>query len=258
MAFTPSMNTRPIAILIACGAISTSALAEEKKYGINDLKALVSQKSFKEAYLHLGDIAPVSRNAEWVDVGAAAAGGFLTQIEGEDAAIAIIDEIDREYPQLVKNAKYAKPRAEQGYKALESCFGNTYGVEHCVKVALRFVEISGDKALMLKVAKLARRSMFAYGAIPFFEKAIAADKAACKDDDAKTALVAGLGLPEDYDNAKKARALAATCFADIKADVLKAFDEDSEGGYTQRNSCEILTKNKMISPAKQKGCSKKK
>lgn len=243
-------------VLALVASVATSASAEEKKYTLADLEALVQQKSFKEAYLHLGDIAPASRTQKWVDVGAAAAGGFLGQIQGEDVAIAIIDEIDREYPALVKNAKYAKPRAEQGYKSLEACFGNSYSVDHCVKVALRFVEVGGDKALTLKVAKLARRSMNAYGAVPFFEKAIAADKAACKDEDAKLAVVAGIGLPEDSDNAKKAKVLMATCFGDMKADILKAFEDDSSGGSTQRASCEILTKNKMLSSLQQKACKK--
>jgi hypothetical protein len=253
------VNTRSFALAVAAvAAVATGALAEDKKYTVADLKALVGQKSFKEAYLHLGDIAPSARNAEWTDIAAQAAGGFLGQIEGEDAAIAIIDEIDRDYPTLVKNAKYAKPRSEQGYKSLQACFGNSYGVEQCVKVAMRFIDNSGDKALTLKVAKLARRSMNAYGAVPFFEKAIAADKTACKDEDARLAITAGLGLPEDYDNAKKAKTLMTTCFADIKDDVLKAFEADSNGGYTQRNTCEILTKNKMLSSLQQKVCSKKK
>jgi len=251
------VNTRFIAVaLIACG-MSSSAFADDKKYTIADLEALVAQKSFKEAYLHLADVSPGARNAKWIDVGAAAAGGFLGQIEGEDAAIGVIDEIDREYPQLVKNAKYGKPRAEQGYKSLESCFGNSYGVEECVKVAMRFIDLGGDKALTLKVAKLARRSMFAYGAVPFFEKAIAGDKSACKDEDAKLAIIAGLGLPEDYDNAKKSRTLLTTCFAELKGDVMKAFEADSSGGYTQRNSCDALTKAKMLSSLQQKTCSKK-
>jgi hypothetical protein len=127
-----------------------------------------------------------------------------------------------------------------------------------VKVAMRFIDVGGDKALTLKVAKLARRSMNAYGAVPFFEKAVAADKAACKDEDAKLAVVAGLGLPEDYDNAKKAKVLMGTCFADMKDEVLKAFEADSNGGYTQRASCDALTKAKMISSLQQKVCSKKK
>jgi hypothetical protein len=251
------VKTQVAIALITC-AVSTSAFADDKKYTMADLEALVGQKSYKEAYLHLGDISPGARNAKWVDVGAAAAGGFLGQIDGEEAAIAIIDEIDREYPALVKNAKYAKPRAEQGYKSLEKCFGNSYGVEHCTKVAMRFVDVGGDKAVTLKVAKLARRSMNAYGAVPFFEKAVAADKAACKDEDAKLAVIAGLGLPEDYDNAKKAKVLMTTCFADMKGEILEAFEADSDGGYTQRSSCDALFKAKMISSMQQKACSKKK
>lgn len=252
------VKVRSLAIaLTACAVVSSVASAERKKYAVADLKALVEQKAFKEAFLHIGDIGPSARNAEWVDVAAAAAGGVLGTIEGEDAAIAVIDEIDRDYPQLLKNAKYTQPRAEQGYKSLESCFGNEYGVDQCIKIAMRFINNAPDKALTLKVAKLARRSMNAYGSVPFFEKAITADKAACKDDDAKLAVTAGLGLPSDEANAKKSKALMITCWDSMKDDVLKAFEADSNGGYTQQNTCDQLNAKKMLSTLQAKVCKRK-
>jgi hypothetical protein len=252
------LTIRSLAIaLVVWAAASTAALADDKKYTLADLKALVGQKSYKEAYLHLGDIAPSARNAEWIDLGAEAAGGVLGTIEGEGAAIGIIDEIDRDYPALLKNAKYIKPRAEHGYKALEQCFGNSYGVEQCFKLAMRFIDNAPDRALTLKVAKLARRSMNAYAAVPFVDKAIAADKAACGDADAKLAVVAGLGLPADEANAKKSRVLMLTCFDAMKDDILKAFEADSNGGYTQLNTCDLLTQKKMLSTLQAKVCKKK-
>ncbi|HEX4451521.1 MAG TPA: hypothetical protein VH143_11655, partial [Kofleriaceae bacterium] len=63
------MKLAALAVLVASGVATagTDSLA--------DLKALVSQGAFKEAYVHLGDVAPAQRNADWVDVAASAAAG---------------------------------------------------------------------------------------------------------------------------------------------------------------------------------------
>ena len=65
--------------------------------------------------------------------------------------IAAIDQIDKEYPALLKSAKYTKPRAELGVQGLEGCFNQTngywssYGLENCVKIGMRFVTNSGGE-----------------------------------------------------------------------------------------------------------------
>ncbi len=253
-------------IVVSLMLVSSVAQAEDKKYSLADIKALNDQSAFKEAFMHIGDIAPAQRKAEWLDVAATAAGGVLGILDTDDGStIAAIDQIDKEYPALLKNAKYTKPRAELGFQGLEGCFNQTngywssYGLENCVKVGMRFVNNSGsDKALALKVAKLARKSMNAYGAVPFFEKATSKDnKALCADSDFKLAVVAGLGLPPDYPNATKSKALMATCWASVKDDVVKAFDGDSKGGYVQQNTCETLVAKKLLSGLQLKQCQKK-
>ena len=129
-------------IVIAILLVSSAAQADDKKYTLADLKALNEQSAFKESFQHIGDIPPAQRKGEWLDVAATAAGGVLGILDTDDGStIAAIDQIDKEYPVLLKNAKYTKPRAELGLKGLEGCFNQTngywssYGLENCVKVA---------------------------------------------------------------------------------------------------------------------------
>lgn len=254
--------------LAAVLGLSVVAHADDdsKKYTLADLKSLVGQKAYKEAFVHLGDISPSQRNADWLDVGGAAAGGVLGLVPADDGStIEMIDQIDRDYPQLLKSPKYSKPRAELGYKGLKGCFDQTggywgsYGLENCVKIGLRFVDNApDDRATALKIAKLARRNMTAYYAVPFFKRALGAkdNKAACKDEDMKLAVLAGLGLPPDYDNAKEAKTIASgACWAELKGPMVKALE--GETGYLRDNLCELLTSKKALTAAQANICAKK-
>ena len=250
------------ALVIASLLIAATALADKHSHTLADLKALVGQNAFKEAYQHLGDIPPAQRSSDWVDVAAAAAGGLLGTTNPDDGTTLVaIDEIDRTYPQILKSAKYTKPRGELGLKGLEGCFGqsddywSSYGLDNCVKLGLRFVDNSnGDPALALSVAKLARRSMNAYSSIPFFKRALATkNPAACKDDDLALAVASGLGLPPE--NAGDAKAIMVSCWDGVKDAVMKAFDEDSAHGYVRQNTCEFLKSKGAISGLQAKQCS---
>ena len=253
-------------LVIATVMLASVAHADHKKYTLADLKALVGQNAYKEAFLHLGDVGPAQRNAEWIETAAAASGGVLGTLDTEDGTtLAMVDEIDRDYPQLLKSAKYTRPRSELGLKGIEGCFGQTsgywssYGLDNCVKLGLRFVDNSGgDHALALKVAKLARKSMNAYSSVPFFKRALGPkDTAACKDDDLRLAVVAGLGLPPDYPNAIESRAIMATCWGDLKDPVMAAFEADSKHGYTKQNTCDFLMARKLLSGLNATQCTKK-
>jgi hypothetical protein len=253
-------------LVIAIAMFASVAHADDKKYALADLKSLVGQSAFKEAFLHLGDVAPSQRNAEWTDVAAAASGGVLGTLDTEDGTtLAMVDEIDRDYPQLLKSPKYTRPRNELGLKGIVGCFGQTsgywssYGLDNCVKLGLRFVDNSnGDRALALQVAKVARKSMNAYNAVPFFKRAVGAKPAAaCKDEDLKLAVVAGLGLPTSYPNATESKALMATCWDDLKDPVMAAFEADSKSGYVKQNTCDFLMARKLLGGLNAKQCTKK-
>jgi hypothetical protein len=245
-------------------AVIATAIAATTAYAgtdtIADLKALVSQGAFKEAYLHLGDVAPAQRNADWTDVASSAAAGVLPTLSSEDGTtIEAIDEIDRDYPQLLKAPKYMKVRADLGLKGLAGCFEQTagywasYGLENCATLGKRFVDNAGnDRALALAVAKLASKSMMAYSAIPFFKRALAKDPAVCKDGDLQTAIVSGLGL--EPANAADAKAMMTQCWDSVKDAVAKAFDADSTHGFVRQNSCELLKAKGMLSGLQAKQC----
>jgi hypothetical protein len=255
-----------VALTLAMVAAAPHAYAKGKKYTLADLKALVAEKSYREAYRHIGDIEPAQRKADWVDVAAEAAGGALATLDTEDGStIAAIEQIDKDFPQLLKSTKYTKPRADLGYQGTEGCFNQTndywgaYGLDNCVKLALHFLDTpGGDRALALKVAKVALHSMNGSAAVPFFKRALGPkDTSACKDEDLELATVAGLGLPPAQRNAVDARAIMATCWDQLKDPIIEAFDADPKAGYVHQNTCSTLLAKKAISGLQAKQCTKK-
>lgn len=242
------------------------AWGDKKPYTIADLKVLVAKKSFKEAYLHLDDVTPSDRGADWLDVAATASTGVLERLPVDDGtAIGVIDSIDSDYPELAKSSKYVRLRADLGYKGLVGCFTqssgywSSRGTEECAQVATRFVTNDAtDAALALRVAKLARTQMNSAAAVPFFTRALGTKPTAavCKDEDLSLAVTAGLGLPPDYENAGEARTLAARCWDALGGAIIKAFEKDPKGGYYHQNACELLRAKKALSSLQEKQCKK--
>ena len=97
------------------------------------------------------------------------------------------------------------------------------------------------------MAKVARKGMNAYNAVPLFKRAVAANKgpAVCKDEDLKLATVAALGLPADDEQQGDARGLADACWGDLRAPILAGLKAD-DNGYTKDNSCAVLKAHKEV------------
>jgi hypothetical protein len=238
---------------IALGA--SAAHADKKQYTLADLKALVGSKSYQEAVEHLGDISPSERTADWLTVATDAASGYISGLSNDHLVVKVlaIEEIDGKYPQVLKSPKYTKARGEIGLKAYEACFKVDYEMNECVQHAMKFIEGDpGNADLALKMSKLVRMNGNAYGALPFFKKALSgkATAAVCKDEDLKLAVVAGVGLPPDYDNAKIAKDIASgTCWEQLKKPIVDAVSADASG-YTHDNGCALL----KAKGATAKGC----
>ncbi|HUJ62495.1 MAG TPA: hypothetical protein VLX92_28535 [Kofleriaceae bacterium] len=235
------MTKHAMLVSCLCLAASVASADNDKKYTMTDLKALVDQKSFQEALMHLGDIAPSARNAEWQDVAVRAALGMVDS--GEDAVtkLTYMIAIEKQYPVLIKNAKYAAMRTDLGPKGFDACFqgGDT---QTCLDYALKFIDADpGNGKLALAIAKVGRRGMNSYSAVPLFKRAVASNKAAvCKDDDLSITIVAALGLPADYTNQVDARSIASTaCWAELRKPIV---DELAKGetGYFHDNACALL------------------
>jgi hypothetical protein len=232
--------------IVGIAVLASSAYADkDKSYTLDDLKSLVSSKSYKEAVDHLGDIAPSQRNADWQTVATDAATGYVSGMTNDHLVQKVlgIEELDGKYPQLLKSPKYQKARADMGLKGYEACFKADDEMDVCVQHALKFVDGDpGNADLALRMSKLVRMNGNAYGALPFFKKALTVKATAtvCKDKDLELAVVAGVGLPPDYDNFKIAKDIASsTCWEQLKKPIVDAVGAEASG-YTHDNGCQIL------------------
>ncbi len=246
--------------LVGVLALTSVAVADKKPYTLADLKTLVSQKSYKEAVDHLGDVSPSERNADWQAVAADAAAGYIGGLSNDNLVTKVveIERVDGEFPPILKSAKYTKVRGEVGLKAYKACFENEYWIDECLDHAYKFIEAdAGNTDLAFKMGKLVRLNAKHWAALRYFQKALAAKnpKAMCADEDVALAVVSGLGLPESYDALPIAKDVAqGPCWESLKKPILKAFGEDSENGYVRTNACGFLKAKKALTAEQAKGC----
>src|SRR3569833_3036890 len=99
----PSTSVCVAAILLTASFASAD---KHKRFTLADLKSLIEQKSYREALQHLGDISPSERKAEWQDLAGQAAVGVVQGGEDEISQLAMMIEIEHQYPIVIKNAKY--------------------------------------------------------------------------------------------------------------------------------------------------------
>jgi len=216
------------AVAIALLGLTTLAVAEDKKYTMADLKALVAQKSYREAVQHLEDISPSERNADWQDMAGTASAGLVAAVEHDEK---------------LGTMQGLEARSEAGPPAFAECFQSEYQVEECRNAALKFVDADPTNAkLTLAMAKVARLGMMSYAAMPFFKRAVTANKggAACKDEDLSIAVIAALGLPYDNVLFVDAKPIAGTtCWADLRKPILKELAAN-DSGYYKTNVCDLM------------------
>jgi hypothetical protein len=249
--------TKQMLSVVGLVCLASVAHAEEKKYSIADLKALVDQKSYMEALQHLADIAPAGRTAEWNEIAGAAAAGTVAAAE-KDLKLGYMIEIEKMYPVVLKSAKYIAVRTDNARAAFDGCFNRRYSFQECRDVALKFVDADAKNAkLTLDVAKAVRLGMAHYGSLPFFKRAHAAAggtaAAVCKDDDLRLAIISGLGLPDGDDRLGDAIALSYSCWDSVKPAIVKELTEES--GYYHDRACDILaSKRASLPPDKEKLC----
>jgi hypothetical protein len=249
-----------IALALGVLASSSIALAEKKPYSLADLKALVAQKSFKEAVEHLKDVSPSERTADWQAVAADAAAGYIGSLKDDNLVTKVleIEKVDSEYPTILKSAKYTKVRGEVGLKAYKGCFENSYWIDECLDHAYKFIEADTDNTdLAFKMGKLVRLNAKHWASLRYFKKALTAKntKAMCADKDIEMAVLSGLALPASYDAMPIAKEVAqGPCWENLKKPIVEAFNEDSENGYVRTNACGFLKAKKALSAEQAKTC----
>ena len=234
----------PLRALAVVSVLATAAHAETK-YTLADLESLIATKSYKEAFVHLADIAPSQRTGRWLDVASAAATGVLGTVSAEDGAtLAVIVDIDREYPQLLGSASYLKTRATLGLAGLAGCYRTLNDFEPCMQMGAKLVE--GDRKLAIDAAGVTARWNAIEASTLFARDA----KLACKHEALPRAVVGALG----YRDADAAKTLMTTCWDAVKDEVVKAFDQAGKKSAFHANTCPTLAAKRLLSPLQTKRC----
>lgn len=233
--------------LTALAAFATTAHADDKKYTMADLKALIEQKGYQEAIDHLKDISPSERKAEWIDIAGTAGAGIVTGAPDAETKLGFMVQVEKDLPAILKSPKYLTARADAAGAAFNACFDHG-DFQQCRDYALVFVDNDPKNAkATLDVAKAVRRGMSHFGAVPFFKRALAAGKPAtvCADEDLALAVISGLGLDEKDARLADSQAIGTTCWKNVKDAVLKELLSDSnKNGRFHDNACAVAKANK--------------
>ncbi len=215
------------------------------KYTLAELKALEASQSWRELLVHAEDISPTARSAAWEAMIEKAAIEFLRQVKGTEEkyeAFHLAEGIVRSLPKLSASAGFMKERTEIAKPAFLECLSGTWSGEECLRTMSTFLKVGApDPALAFDLGKMVRGKLNASTAVPFFKAGLAKETPAakCADADLALAVVAGLSLPPDYDNAVAAREIASGgCFDTLKPALLEALKPDS--GYYADNTCGVL------------------
>ncbi len=228
------------------GTAASRPSDKARAYGIADLQALEKKGAWEELLEHAEDIAPTQRTASWEKIVERAAIGYLAQLTTDTAAFEGVftsQQLLKRYPHLLRSQAFMDKRGQAGTIAAERCLREAYRGDHCIDMMKDFLKTSTTAAdVGFSFGKITRKNQNHYVAVPFFKWALdkKKDAAMCDDEDLRLAVLAGLGLPPDYENAKGARDIAQNaCFDALKAAMEKALVE-SEGGYYRDNACAVL------------------
>lgn len=231
------------------GAVESAAArkAKEPTYSMADLSALEKKGAWEELLVHASDVAPAQRTAGWEKTVESAAIGYMKQLQTSTGALEGVftsQALLSRYPHLLKSTAFMNERAEAGKTASARCLESSYRGQHCIEMMQDFLKTSGTSAETgFAFGKIVRKNQNHYVAVPFFRWALDQknDAAMCADPDLRMAVVAGLALPPDYENADGARHIAAgPCFDQLKDAMTKELASGTS--YTRDNTCAVLKK----------------
>lgn len=231
---------------VGFGGATSSLKAKGKEYSMADLQALEKKGAWEELLGHAEDIAPAQRGAAWEKTVEKAAIGYMEQLTTNTAAFEGVftsQSLLKRFPHLLKSEAFMAKRGEAGKTASEICLRESYRGTRCIEMMKDFLKTDATSPdVGFAFGKIARKNQNHYVAVPFFKWALdkQTNAAMCGDEDLRMAVVAGLGLPPDYENAGGARAIATNkCWDGLAAAIKKELVE-SPGGYYRDNACAVL------------------
>jgi Caspase domain len=234
---------------------------------IAELDALAAAQSWRELGAHLTAVQPTARDAHWASLAEQAAIGELTPLIASadhfDVRLAAVEQYLKTFPSLRSSPKFLALRASIGLGAFGDCFDRAHvqtrvvdcrrGLESFVRGAPTSADLPRDAARLVGL-KLNRAA-----AAPFF--AIALDAAAadttmiCGEADLSVAVLAALGTPPDWDQAKAAVSLASKCWDALStAIVAQVAREAGNGSYYLQNACPTLLQRNALTGLRAARC----
>ena len=213
---------------------------------MTDLDALEKKGAHEELLEHAEDVPPAQRGAAWEKIVEKAASGYMASLTSGSSSYEgfwTSQSLVKRYPFLAKSADFMKKRGEAAEAASDRCLHDSYRGQHCIEMMTKFLQTAGTSPeIGLAFGKVTRKNQNHYVAVPFFKWALDAKKDAsfCKDEDLKMAVIAGMGLPPEYDNAIDSRAITSgACWDSLKSELTTELIKNSTG-YYRDNTCAVL------------------
>ena len=258
-----------LAVFVGVVALSLSvASADDHKYTLKDLKALIDQKGYQEVLQHLEDIAPSERKQEWIDIAGQAAAAYLA--DAEDAQkLGIMVQVEKQYPALIKSSAYTKARLDAVPKAFSKCYesaGSRYGgqserlegYDKCIEIGKKLIDSEPtNAALALAVAKAPARTSYPHKAVGLWKIAITmagkSSATVCKEPDLARGVVnslyfaGGKTLEETND-------VATICWAAVKKPVFDDVKKKDASDSFKVSACALASAQKDYGKADAAAC----
>jgi len=238
---------------------------------IAELDSLAAAKFWSEPRDPLTTVRPTARDAHWASLAEQAAIGELTPLATSgrpfDDRLAALEHYAKTFQILNDNPKFLALRASIGLSAFGDCLEQSYGtvLNDCRRELDGFVRTTPKGVgtaradLARDAARLVGRKLNRSAAAPFFAIAIEApaetNAAACTDPDLTDAVIAALGRPPDWDEAKAAAALTEACWSTLgTAVVAQVARETGDNSYYLGNACPILLRRDALTGLRAARC----
>ncbi|HVQ68867.1 MAG TPA: caspase family protein [Bradyrhizobium sp.] len=237
---------------------------------IAELDALAAAKSWSELRGHLTTVRPTARDAHWASLAEQAAIGELaplaTSARPFGDRLAALELYATTFPILNDNPKFLALRASIVLSAFGECLEQGYGaaLADCRRGLEGFVRTTPKSVgtaradLARDAARLVGRKLNRSAAAPFFAIAIEApadaNVAVCTDPDLTDAVIAALGRPPDWDEAKASEALTEACWNTLGAAVVAQVARETGDSYYLGNACPTLLRRDALTGLRAARC----
>lgn len=242
---------RPLIFTLAAVLLVSSPAFADKKYSMEDLRALAKAGSWIELADHLLDIAPAKRTEEWDKLVETTGIKILeTDATKDDPLLQVsaADAFTKQFPKLKKSKAFMAARAKAGIAGFGRCYENRYSYKFCTEKFLPFVETDkGNYKMAVTAGEMVARGHHPIASLPFFDLAVTwAGTKVCKAERLDDAVTYSLALSPESDKVPRAQAIAKKCFKALRKRLVKDYKEDSNTYY--RNAiCGLLKAKKALS-----------